>query len=106
VDANGFQAMGRTDEVLRLGSIAAKLAAFGLVVREADGHDEKALDDALTDLLRDPSPRPRGLVARTVKGKGVSFMEDDNRWHYTRLAADTYACAVAELNAAARRRPT
>jgi transketolase len=97
VDANGFQAMGTTDEVMRLGRLADKLAAFGLEVREADGHDESALDATLTELEALPGPRPRALVARTVKGKGVSFMEGDNRWHYTRLTPETYAAALAEL---------
>lgn len=97
VDANGFQAMGSTAEVMDLGSLAAKLGAFGLETREADGHDEAALDAALRELAALPSDRPRALVAHTVKGRGVSFMENDNRWHYTRLSADTYARAGAEL---------
>jgi len=97
VDANGFQAMGSTRDVMDLGDIADKLRAFGLETREADGHDEAALDAALTELTHLASDRPRALVAHTVKGKGVSFMEHDNRWHYTRLSADTYAAALAEL---------
>jgi transketolase len=97
VDANGFQAMGRTDEVLRLGRIAGKLEAFGFETREVDGHDEAALDHAVGELMALPSARPRALVAHTVKGKGVSFMEDDNRWHYTRLDPATYAAALAEV---------
>jgi len=97
VDENGFQAMGSTREVMQLGSIAEKLAAFGLETREVDGHDEAALDAALRELTNLPGNRPRALVARTVKGKGVSFMEHDNRWHYTRLSAETYAAALAEL---------
>ena len=97
VDENGYQAMGKTTEVLKLGRIAAKFEAFGLETREVDGHDEAALDAVIGELLQHPSPRPRALVAHTVKGKGVSFMEDDNRWHYTRLNADTYASALAEL---------
>jgi transketolase len=97
VDANGFQAMGRTDEVLRLGSLAAKLRSFGLETREVDGHDEPALDAALTELKTWHAPGPRAIVAHTVKGKGVSFMEGDNVWHYTRLSAETYASAMAEL---------
>jgi transketolase len=97
VDENGFQAMGSTAEVMGLGRIADKLAAFGLETRQVDGHDQAAIDAALRELTLLPSKRPRGLVARTVKGKGVSFMEGDNRWHYTRLAADTYAAALAEL---------
>ena len=97
VDANGFQAMGRTQDVLRLGCIGDKLRSFGLLTAAADGHDEGALERAIRGLLELPGPQPRGLVAHTVKGKGVSFMEDDNRWHYTRLTPDTYAAAVAEL---------
>jgi transketolase len=98
IDANGFQAMGSTAEVMDMGRIADKLAAFGLQTREVDGHDEGALDRALTELAQLPGDRPRGLVAHTVKGKGVSFMEGDNRWHYTRLSEETYRAALAELN--------
>ncbi len=98
IDANGFQAMGTTREVMDMGSIADKLTAFGLETREVDGHDEVALDYALMELASLPGDKPRGLVAHTVKGKGVSFMEHDNRWHYTRLSDDTFAAALAELN--------
>jgi transketolase len=97
VDENGFQAMGGTREVMHLGSIAAKLSAFGFETREVDGHDEAALERTLGALARRPCRGPRAIVARTVKGKGVSFMEADNRWHYTRLSAETYAAAMAEL---------
>ena len=97
VDANGYQAMGSTDEVLRLGSIGDKLAAFGLETYDVDGHDEAALHEAIGGLVRLPGNRPRGLVAHTVKGKGVSFMEGNNQWHYTRLTPETYAAAMREL---------
>jgi transketolase len=100
VDANGFQAMGRTEEVLRLGRLADKLASFGCETAEVDGHDEAALDAVIGGLLQSTSPRPRALVGHTVKGKGVSFMEADNRWHYTRLDAATYAAALAEVGGA------
>jgi len=97
VDENGFQAMGPTEEVMGLGRIADKLSAFGLETREVDGHDEAALDATLRELLQSASTRPRALVARTVKGKGISFMERDNRWHYTRLTGETFAAALDEL---------
>lgn len=97
VDANGYQAMGSTAEVMRLGNIADKLRAFGLETREVDGHDEAALEQVIGELSRLPGGCPRGLVAHTVKGKGVSFMEGNNRWHYTRLTDETYAAALAEL---------
>jgi transketolase len=97
VDANGFQAMGSTREVMGLGDIAGKLNAFGLESREVDGHNETDLNAALRALTESNSNRPRALVAHTVKGRGVSFMEHDNRWHYTRLTTSTYAAALAEL---------
>lgn len=96
IDANGFQAMGSTQEVMDLGSITEKLRAFGFVTMEVDGHNENALDQALSALLMIPE-KPKALVARTVKGKGVGFMENDNRWHYTKLTAATYNAARAEL---------
>jgi transketolase len=97
LDANGFQAMGTTKEVMDLGRVADKFAAFGFATAEVDGHDEAALDTTFGRLLADPSDRPRAVVAHTVKGKGVSFMEANNTWHYTRLTPDTYRAAVAEL---------
>lgn len=97
VDENGYQAMGRTNEVMKLGSIADKLGALGLDAREVDGHDEMAIDRMLSELNAGPPTTVKALVAHTVKGKGVSFMEDRNEWHYTRLSADTYAAACAEL---------
>jgi transketolase len=96
VDANGHQAMGRTDEVTKLGSIAEKFRAFGFIAADVDGHDELALDQAIRQLLSNAT-RPSALVAHTVKGKGVSFFEDDNRWHYTRLDPTSYAAATHEL---------
>jgi len=103
VDENGYQAMGSTREVMRLGSIAGKLSAFGLETCEVDGHDEAALDAAMSKLLKSPSIAPKALVAHTVKGKGVSFMEANNRWHYSRLSAETYAAALAELELGEKR---
>lgn len=100
-DVNGFQAMGRTEDVLSLGDLLTKLQAFGCDAREVDGHDEVAIDAALRALRSDASHRPKALVARTIKGKGVSFMEHDNRWHYTRLTPETYEAALAELGAVA-----
>lgn len=96
VDANALQAMGRTDDVLRLEPLAAKFAAFGFAVAECDGHDSAALIASLAG-LRTGRDAPGALIARTVKGHGVSFMAGDNRWHYTRLTAETYDRALAEL---------
>jgi len=99
VDENGFQAMGSTAEVLSLGSIQAKFESFGFASLQVDGHDEVAINAAIHYLWNMEPGRPKALIARTVKGKGVPFMESDNRWHYTRLNERTFAEANAVLDA-------
>lgn len=97
VDENGHQAMGRTREVLDLGSLQEKFASFGFETAVVDGHDEPAIDAALRQLKSSDSSAPKALVAKTVKGKGVPFMEDNNMWHYTRMNEETYAQALAAV---------
>ena len=97
VDKNDFQAMGSTEEVMGLGDIEAKFAAFGFDAITLDGHHESALDAGFRALRAKRNGRPKAIVANTVKGKGVSFMEHNNAWHYTRLSPDTYQAAAAEL---------
>ena len=97
VDENGFQAMGSTQEVLKLGSIQAKFESFGFEAITTNGHDEAAIDAAITHLWSSASASPKALIAKTVKGKGVPFMENNNIWHYTRLDAETYAQALAAV---------
>jgi len=97
VDENGFQAMGSTREVMRLGSLADKLAAFGLAAAEVDGHDETALDSAIRNLWQAGGKRPKALVAQTVKGKGISFTEGAHRWHTAVPSEDELLQARAEL---------
>ncbi len=97
VDENGFQAMGRTQEVIDLGSIQAKFESFGFDALTIDGHDEEAIDHAIKQLWANASTAPKALIAKTVKGKGVPFMEHNNIWHYTRLNQDSYAQALAAV---------
>lgn len=96
VDANQFQAMGRTEDVLGLEPLLAKLHSFGWNAVECLGHDIGLLESALT-ALGTQSRKPAALVARTTKGHGVSFMTGDNSWHYRRLTEEIYGKAVAEL---------
>lgn len=100
VDKNGFQAMGTTDDVLALGDLSAKFSSFGFETLEVDGHDEAAVDAAIRQLWANGVGKPKALIAKTVKGKGVPFMESDNRWHYTRLNAQTFAEAIGALGLA------
>jgi transketolase len=97
VDRNGLQAMGATEDILALGDLSAKFASFGFETLEVDGHDEAALDAAIHQLWVSGPGKPKALIATTVKGKGIPFMESDNRWHYTRLDAQTYYDALDVL---------
>jgi transketolase len=99
VDENRFQAMGRTDEVISLGSLQAKFDAFDFDTRRVDGHDEPTLDATLSELTALRNGKPKAIVAATVKGRGVSFMENNNIWHYTRLSKKTFEAAMAEVTA-------
>ncbi|MGH7075562.1 MAG: transketolase [Stellaceae bacterium] len=96
IDYNKWQATGRSDETLALAPLKEKWAAFGWDAHEVDGHDL----DALTDLLRrvpNGSGKPVAIVAHTVKGRGISFMEDDNNWHYRIPKAEEVMAAKREL---------
>lgn len=97
IDENRFQAMGTTDEVMCLGDIEAKFRSFGFDAVSVDGHDEAALEECISRLKAMANGRPKAVVARTVKGKGVSFMEHENAWHYTRLSPETFEAAMGEL---------
>jgi transketolase len=99
VDLNGLQGFGRTAEVADLGPFADKLRGFRVDVREIDGHDPAAIERAAAGAA-DPSghDRPLAIVARTIKGRGVSFMEHRVEWHYLPLTAEQYQAAVAEIS--------
>ena len=99
VDRNTLQITGRTEEVNGLEPLAEKFRAFGFVVREADGHDVGQLARVLESAPFE-SGRPSVVLARTTKGKGVSFMEDAKNWHHKVPTAEQYEQALAELDAA------
>ncbi len=98
VDENGFQAMGQTKDIMALGSIQAKFESFGFEACVIDGHSEEAINQAVIELWSSPSSAPKALIAKTVKGKGIPMMENNNIWHYTRLDSDSYAQALAALS--------
>jgi transketolase len=100
VDANGLQGFGRTKDVLDLEPLADKWRAFGFRCEEVGGHDFSKLHEALQ---RAPDGRPTCVVARTVKGKGVTLMEDKLEWHYLPMSSEQYARALQDLAEAERR---
>lgn len=96
VDFNKWQATGRSEEVLALNPLADKWRAFGWDSIDIDGHDMAGLIDTLSN-FPSSSGRPMTIVAHTIKGKGVSFMEDDNNWHYRIPTAEEVGLAKNEL---------
>ncbi len=96
VDFNKWQATGRSQEILALDPLPEKWQAFGWDTVRLDGHDHAALAAALSAMPR-TSGKPLAIIADTVKGKGVSFMEDDNNWHYRVPTLEEVGAAKKEL---------
>jgi len=101
IDFNKLQSLRSVEDTLRLEPLADKLRAFGWSVEEVDGHDHSALNKRLRALPRTVG-KPTCFVAHTVKGRGVSFMENSVLWHYRTPQDQEYLDAVGELD---RRRP-
>lgn len=93
VDCNGLQSDGYTFDIMNHSSLASKFKSFGFNVIDIDGHDLNVLHDALK--VKDLT-RPNAVIAHTVKGKGVSFMENNKKWHHGSLTLDEYEQAVSE----------
>lgn len=96
VDRNHGQNDGRTEEVMSIEPLAAKWASFGWKVFEVDGHDIKDILDVLDRSMENRS-KPAVIIAQTVKGKGISFVEGNNDYHAKPLPEELVAQAVAEL---------
>jgi transketolase len=98
VDRNRLQQGARTEDTNALEPLADKWRAFGWNVVEVDGHDHGALLAAF-DAAAEPRERPLCIIANTVKGRGVSFMQDQAGWHHGVPNAEQYAQAIGELEA-------
>ncbi len=96
VDYNKIQSLGAVKEVLELEPLAEKWKAFRWGVREIDGHDFAQIETTLGSVPFEPG-RPSCVIAHTVKGKGVSFMEHQLAWHYRSPNAEELRQALAEL---------
>lgn len=97
IDHNKLQSLGRVDDILSLKPFADKWAAFGWEVREVNGHNISEIVDALEGLPFSKN-KPSVLIAHTIKGKGISFMENVPIWHYRLPSADEMKIACAELD--------
>lgn len=99
VDWNHVQLDGTTDEIMPIRDLAGKWRSFGWNVIECDGHDIEALDAAF-DAAEAYTGTPSVIIADTVKGKGVSFMEGQAAWHGKAVDPDSYGMAMTELGGA------
>ena len=99
LDNNGVQLDGPVDEIMPLGDIKAKWTAFGWDVLNMDGHDVASVYDTITKAKAIKGGKPVLIIAKTVKGKGVSFMEGKNAWHGKPIGNDELAAALKELEA-------
>jgi transketolase len=93
VDDNGMQAMGPTRDILDLQPLENRFKAFGWDAQTLDGHDPVALEKA----FRQDFEKPRAIIAKTIAGKGVSFMEGKLEWHYFPLTPEQARQALSEL---------
>jgi transketolase len=98
VDYNKLQSDGISIDVMNIGALEKKWESFGWDVISLDGHDINALIDAFKVKESETNTKPIVIIAHTIKGKGVSFMENNNTWHHNRLTQTTYEQAISELN--------
>jgi len=96
IDFNRWQATGRSEEIMALNPLKEKWESFGWSAYEVDGHDIRSLIKQLS-VIPDTSGKPVAIIAHTIKGKGISFMEDDNNWHYRIPDAEEVKKAKEEL---------
>lgn len=94
IDKNGLSGINETS-CCELGDLEAKMRAFGMETYVVDGHDENSIEKVIKCKVNGPVC----IICNTVKGKGVSFMENDNTWHYRPLNEETYLQAIREVSA-------
>lgn len=98
LDFNGLQISGKTDEVMDSGSLSGKFREFGWnVIEVADGNDCEQLTKAYEEAEQFKG-KPSVVIARTVKGKGISYMENNEKWHHGVMKEEQYEQAIKEIN--------
>lgn len=94
VDDNGLQCLGDSSKILGMPNLAERIESFGFKCVTIDGHDHKALEKALSWFDK---TQPTAVICKTVKGKGVSFMENNNIWHGKTVSGDLLVQALKEV---------
>ena len=97
IDYNKFQGFGRVEEIINLEPLSEKWISFGWTVKEINGHDFQELLNSLESLPIETG-KPHTIIAHTIKGKGISFMENNNDWHYMSPTQKQYEAALKEID--------
>lgn len=97
VDSNKIQLDGRTDEIMPHLNLSQKIASFGIITKEVDGHDISQIKEAFQKIKNSKEKKVHAIVFNTIKGKGVSFMENTSTWHGKAPNEEEYLKAKAEL---------
>lgn len=95
IDHNKIQAMGKCEDIMSLNNLQTKWDSFGWNTLEIDGHNHEELKTAL--IQKNDNNKPTCIIAHTIKGKGISFMENNLLWHYRNPQGDDYTNAIREL---------
>jgi transketolase len=93
IDFNGYQATGKSNEILPIEPIISKFKSFGIDIVRIDGHNNQEI----LKYLKQKLSRPLAILCKTLKGKGISFMENDNNWHYRSPNFDELHQAISEI---------
>ena len=99
IDRNRLQSFGDTEETISLEPFKSKWESFGWNVSEVDGHDHEAMKEIISNIRKSVSSKPNVIIANTIKGKGISFMENQVVWHYRPPSDEQLAAALLELEA-------
>ena len=97
IDYNKWQATGRSNGIMNIKSIEKKWTSFGWNTKEVDGHNIREIYEAIELSKSMPSNAPTMIICHTIKGKGVSFMEDNNNWHYKTPNEHEFNQSISEL---------
>jgi len=98
IDFNRMQAFGKIEDVINLDPLKDKLISFGWNVYDVNGHDLGKIDVMFSKIKKLSSDKPNAIILNTTAGKGVSFMENELKWHYQNLDEELYKMALEELN--------
>ena len=94
IDNNGFQQTGKNDEILKVGKLNSKWKSFGWETYSIDGHNISEIHKT----LKLKSKMPKAIIAKTIKGKGFSFSENNNDWHHKIMTKEIFKKAISEKN--------